>query len=192
MKKALLSLVLVSIFASSFAQFIEKGSVIANGSFSFYSTKFKESEYKYMGFEIMPWAGYFVADNFTVGLMIEFDFAKIEGEDSFYGTTVNKNTDILVGPVLRYYLDNGFFVHGDVGFGKSKSKYEYDNDSYPDSESEYDITQIRIGIGYAFRITDTVFFDPIVGYKTSTEKYESGDDTESGIFAMGSFTIKIK
>src|SRR5262245_18161509 len=137
MKKALLTLLMVSIFASSFAQFIEKGSVIANGSFALHSTKFKESEDKYTGFEIMPWGGYFVADNFTVGLMIEFDLEKVEYSAGNYKTTT---TETLFGPVLRYYLNNGIFFHGDLGFGKSKDKTEYDGGS-PPSENEYDVTQ---------------------------------------------------
>jgi hypothetical protein len=186
MKKTLLVMVLVCISISSYSQFISKGSMIANGSFSFYSTKFKESETKLMGFEIIPWAGYFVIDNFAVGAMLQYDLAIQKNDNSDSKTT---NTGLLFGPVLRYYMDNGIFVHGDLGFGKIKSKTESGSSDF---ESDYDVTEWRIGIGYAFRITDTVFFDPIIGYKSNKEKYDSGDDTESGIFAMGSFTIKIK
>ena len=187
MKKILLLVVMLGIITSAHSQFITQGSIVGNGSFWMYSTKFKESKDKYSGFEIMPWAGYFVMDNFAVGAMIDYDHDVVDYDASNYKT---KNNTILFGPVVRYYLNNGFFAHGDLGFGKTKSKTDYSGS--PDIESDFSATQLRIGIGYAFRITDTVFFDPIVGLKSNKEKYDSGDDTETGIFAMGSFTIKIK
>lgn len=187
MKKALLLVVMAGIFTSSYGQFIDKGSVIANGSFSFYSTKFKDSEDKYSGFDIMPWAGYFVADNFAVGLMFSYENDVVKNDNLNSKTTDNT---FQVGPVIRYYLNNGFFAQGTVGFGKVKSKSEYDGSTSYDSE--YDTFEYRIGIGYAIRITESVFFDPVIGFKSNKEKYDSGDDTETGFFGMGSFTIKLK
>lgn len=179
-------MLLMSMSVSTYSQFLTKGSIIANGSFSFYSTKFKESKDKYSGFEIVPWGGYLVADNLAIGAMIEFEQDVVKNDDIDYKET---GTGFLFGPVVRYYLNNGFFAHGDLGIGKKKSETESGSSSF---ESEYDLTQFRIGIGYAIRITDTVFFDPIIGFKSSKEKYDVGDDTETGIFGMGSFTIKIK
>ena len=187
MKRALLALVMVGIFASSYSQFIEKGSIITNGSFSFYSTKYKESKDKTSGLDIVPMASYFVIDNFAIGVMVDYHHEMVKNDAADSKTTINS---FLFGPVARYYLKNGFFAQGDFGFGKNKSKYEFGGSS--SAETEYDVTQIRIGIGYAFRIGGIAFVEPIIGYKSRKNKYDSSDDTESGIFAMGGITIKVK
>lgn len=186
MKKAILLYAMVSIFANSHSQFFAKGSIIANGSFSVYSTKFKGSKDKYSGFEIMPWGGYVVVDNLVVGALLGFENYVVKNSSPNSKVTQN---GFQIGPVVRYYLNNGLFAHGSLGLGTTKSKSEFGTNS---SESKYDTFEVRIGIGYAIRITETVFFEPIIGFKSNKEKYYVGDDTETGLFGMGSFTIKLK
>lgn len=174
---------------SAHAQFIEQGSIIANGTFSFYSTKYKESDEKYTSFGIMPWAGFFVMDDLAVGAMLEFsNTVQKSGSDNKY-----TNSSILFGPVVRYYpLGNGFFAQGDFGFGSDKDKNEFGGSS--SSESTYNITQFHMGVGYSIQITDMVYFDPIFTYKSRKMKDKDSDfeDTESGICVMASFTIRLK
>ena len=38
-------------------------------------------------------------------------------------------TQYSFGPAIRYYAAGGFFVHGDVSFGKMIEKYSFDGDS---------------------------------------------------------------
>ena len=121
MKKILFLVVMLGVVTSTYSQFITQGSIIANGSFSFYSTKFKESENKYSGFEIVPCGGYFVMDNFAVGAMIEFDQEVQKNDDIDYKQT---STSFLFGPVVRYYLNNGLFGHGVLGTGNRKRNQE--------------------------------------------------------------------
>lgn len=188
MKKILLSVMLIGIFVNAHAQFIEQGSIIANGTFSFYSTKYKESNDKYSSFSIMPWAGFLVMDNLAVGGMIEFSNS-VQKSDSDNKIT---NSSFIIGPVIRYYLDNGLFFQGDLGLGSDKNKFEFGGSS--SSESTYNITQFRLGVGYAIRITETVFFDPVISYKSRKMKDKDSDneDTESGLCLMASFTIRLK
>jgi Autotransporter beta-domain len=186
MKKAILMFATVSIVANSYSQLFEKGSIIMNGSFSFYSSKFKESDVKYSGFEIIPWGGYFVINNLAVGAMLAYEFDRIKGGVSNQKSTQN---GFQVGPVVRYYLNNGLFAHTTLGFGQIKNTSEFGTST---SESKIKTLEWKLGIGYAIRLSERVFFEPIVGFKSNKEKYDVGDDTESGFFGMGSFTIKIK
>lgn len=131
----------------------------------------------------MPWAGYLVVDNFVAGALLSVSTSKSENA-SFTNTT----TDIMFGPVARYYMDNGLFAHGQFAFGSGKNKTESTGFS---SESKFSTSELKIGVGYAARITDTVLFEPIVGFLSEGVKDKSSNvkNTENGFFFMGGFTI---
>lgn len=188
MKKTLFCMTLVCFFANTNAQFIEQGSWIANGTLSFYSTKEKDSKDKFTSFGIMPWAGYFVMDNLGIGAMAEFSNSVTKTESSGKFT----NTTFLFGPILRYYLVNGLFAQGYFGIGSEKFKNEFGGGS--SSESTYNITEFLLGAGYAVRITETVFLDPVIAFKSRKQKDKDNDfeETESGICFMINFTILLK
>lgn len=181
-------MMLIGIIVNAQAQFIEQGSIIANGTFSFYSTKVKDSENKSTSFGIMPWAVFFVADNLAVGAMADFSNSVSKNGS----TSKVTNTTFLFGPIVRYYLENGIFGQGYFGIGSEKFKSEFGGSS--SSESTYNITEFMLGAGYAIRITETVFLDPIIAYKSRKLKDKDSDSegTESGICFMINFTIRLK
>ncbi len=189
MKKIILVWLISGIATAGFSQFIKQGSIIGGGSFQFSTEKVKDSEFKGSSFSLMPWAGYLVIDNLVVGADLLVSTSKSEsGAPSNF---TNKDNSILFGPLVRYYIDQGLFAHGQFNFGSSKSTFESSGFS---STEEYGLSQYRLGIGYAARITDTVLFEPIIGYYSQTQKDKSDDSksTTSGLFIMGGFTIILK
>ena len=184
MKKIIVLIVfVVGIATSGYSQFIKQGTIIGGGSFEFKSHK-DDSDTKRSGFNLMPWAGYMVIDNFAAGLLLSVSNGTTKGTGFKY-----TDTDILIGPVARYYLDNGLFAHGQFAFGSSKSKQEVDQS--PTSETKYNASELRLGAGYAARISDTVLFEPIVGFLSESNKNTTSNvkSTESGFFLMAGFTI---
>ncbi len=189
MKKILLVWLISGISTVGFSQFIKQGSIIGGGSFQFSTEKFKDSDIKGSSFSLMPWAGFLVIDNLVVGADLQFSTSKTEFGAPSNGT--DKDNSVLFGPLVRYYLDQGLFVHGQYNFGSSKSTSEFGNVT---NTFESALSQSRIGLGYAARISDTVLFEPMIGYYSQTEKDKSDDSksTVSGLFIMGGFTIILK
>lgn len=189
MKKILLVWLISGIATAGFSQFIKQGSIIGGGSFQFSTEKVKDSEFKGSSFSLMPWVGYLVIDNLVVGADLQVSTSKSEsGAPSNF---TNKDNSVLFGPLVRYYIDQGLFVHGQYNFGSLKNTNEFSGST---TTNKYGLSQARIGLGYAARITDTVLFEPIVGYYSQTQKDKSDDSksTVGGLFIMGGFTIILK
>ncbi len=182
MKKIIVLIAFIAgIATSGYSQFIKQGTVIGGGSFEFKSHKDNNSDYKQSGLSLMPWAGFMVIDNFAVGGIFDISTGTAKS-----GGSKTTTTDIMVGPFARYYLDNGLFAHGQFTVGSRK----YESGSFNQKSS---LNELRIGAGYAIRITDTVLLEPILGYLSQSQKDKDTDvkSTESGFFFMGGFTIFI-
>lgn len=190
MKKILLLAFVCGLSTSVLAQFIKQGSIIGGGSFDFHTEKEKDSDYTGNAFNLVPSAGYLVIDNLVVGANLEFGTSSWKLDDPTLSFT-SKTNSLLFSPLVRYYVDQGLFAHGQYGFGNSKTTSE---SSLGEITNKFGRSQIRLGIGYAARITDTVLFEPMIGYYSYTEKDKSTDNktTTSGIFIMGGFTIILK
>ncbi|MEQ8362910.1 MAG: outer membrane beta-barrel protein [Cyclobacteriaceae bacterium] len=185
MKKIIVLIVFVAgIATSGYSQFIKQGTIIGGGSFEFKSHKDGDSDNKRSTLSLMPWAGYMVIDNFAAGALLS-----VSTQTFKYSSGKDTDTGILFGPVARYYLDNGLFAHGQFAFGSSKSKSEIDGSGT--FETKFSTSELRIGAGYAARITDTILFEPIVGFLSESNKNTTSNvkNTESGFFIMAGFTI---
>lgn len=188
MKKLFIVLLISTVTTAAWAQFLGKGSIIGNGSFSFMTEKTKDSDYKGSSFSINPAGGYLVMDNLVVGANILFSSSSNKNDEIDYSY---KSNSVTIGPLVRYYLDQGVFVHGLYNFGSSKTTEDY---SYGEFENKYGLSQFQIAVGYAARITDTVLFEPMIGYYSDTTKDKDTDtkSTTGGLFIAGSFTIILK
>lgn len=184
MKKIIVLIAFVTGLATTgYSQFIKRGTIIGGGSFEYRSHKDKDTDNKQSSFSLSPWGGYLVADNIVVGALLSVGTSKFENTG---GT--NTISSVMFGPVARYYMDNGLFAHGQFAVGSGKNKSESAGFS---SETKRSTSELKIGVGYAARITDTVLFEPIVGYLSegSKDKTSNVKSTESGFFLMGGFTI---
>lgn len=184
MKKLILLFVLAAgIATSGYSQFIKQGTIIGGGSFEFKSHKDGDSDQTTSSLSLMPWAGYLVIDNLAAGAILDVSTGKTKG-DSFSASS----SEIKFGPVLRYYMDNGLFGHTQFTFGSGNSKLESGGTTLENKNSK---SEFRIGAGYAARISDTVLFEPIVGFLSegTKDKDTNVKTNENGFFLMAGFTI---
>lgn len=184
MKKIIVLITFVAGMAlTGYSQFIKRGTIIGGGSVEFRSHKDGDTDVKRSVLNLMPWAGYLVVDNFVAGALLNVSTQTTKAT-GFKDT----DTQFLFGPVARYYMDNGLFGHGQFGFGTFKNKSESGGSSF---ETKSSISELRIGAGYAARISDTVLFEPIAGFLTSSSKNKSSNvkNSESGFFLMASLTV---
>ncbi|MEQ8425727.1 MAG: hypothetical protein RIA63_13510 [Cyclobacteriaceae bacterium] len=186
MKKLFLLIVFAAgIATSGYSQFIKKGTILGGGGFEYRSHKDGDTDDKTSSVSLSPWAGYLVVDNFVAGALLSMGSLTQKNSASNFKST---RTDILFGPVARYYMDNGLFAHGQFAFGSGKSKTESGGSTF---ENKSSISELKLGAGYAVRISDTVLFEPIAGFLSegSKDKTSNVKSTESGFFVMASLTV---
>jgi outer membrane protein W len=104
-----------------------------------------------------PGIGYFFANNFVLGIGMDWiNTTSKSGVDLTGNTTIavpqeSKNTNILFGPFVRYFLpisnDRAFFLGTIVGFGNSKNQFTADNKT-----QSIDNNLLTIGVGPGFTI----------------------------------------
>src|SRR5690606_25416081 len=127
MKKLILSMAAVAMIATT-AQAQEQsfgfgeGDVLLEGNLSFSSTKDNNTDEKENGFTFAPKAGYFLNDDFAIGVQLNVANNKFENNS---GET--KNNEFGAGVFGRYYfLDLGqrFKTYGELDLGFTSMKTE--------------------------------------------------------------------
>lgn len=183
MKKIIVLLVFSACVATSgYSQFIKQGTILGGGAFEYRSHKDGDTDIKNSSLSMMPWAGYLVVDNFVAGAVLDVSTSKSKG------TTTSSFSEIKFGPLARYYMDNGLFAHGQFTFGGRNTKFESGGST---TENKDNVSELKIGVGYAARISDTVLFEPIAGFLSQSQKDKTSNvkTNESGFFLMAGFTI---
>ncbi len=190
MKTKILTLfTLLAMAAVSHGQFINKGAILAGGGLEFKSQKEDSSKDKLTQFSVMPWVGYTVINNLVVGAGVQLGYAKAEASS---GTFEASQTELLFAPLVRYYLNQGVFFHGQFGLGSSKGKFTSGSST---SESKSSLVQIKAGAGYAVKIGESALFEPMVGFISEASKSDvsgSSTVTNAGFFGMMTFTVFLK
>src|SRR5258708_33707816 len=100
------------------AQFLKKGSIIGDGSFSLATSSSSTNgvSSKTNTLSISPFGGYTILNNLVTGVNLATTFSKTDG-----GSSSSKYNYLAIGPVVRYYFNNGFFLHSDINFGTGKN-----------------------------------------------------------------------
>jgi hypothetical protein len=98
MKKVILSLVAVVALAFGANAQTDKGSMFIGGTLGFSSEKVEGADESATAFEIAPRFGYFVADNFAIGLGVGFTSTKEAVPNA------EAATSFFVNPFARYYV----------------------------------------------------------------------------------------
>lgn len=133
------------------------------------------------GLSVNPKVGYFVEDNFALGLSINSIYSKSEGENDYE----EKISIIAAGPFLRYYLMSGkimpyFEIEGT--FGKWKDNREGGMYSEP-VEDKTSIYSFGGGLGLAFLLGERLSFDMQLAYNRMVMKdNENAGDNNRIIF----------
>lgn len=187
MRRYFLTVLLVgTCLFTAHAQFLGKGSIIGNGSFNLFSGKYSGSSLKTSSFTLSPSAAYLVIDNLAVGgvLNLSTDASK---------SSNNKTSDLglSLGPWVRYYLDQGVFGEFSADFGSSNTKKTSGSVTVTSKSSS---TDIFAGLGYSVKLSDAVFFDPVLGYSSTTykDKTTKAKSTLGGALLKAGFTVKLK
>ncbi len=126
-----------------------------------------------MQFNISPKVGYFIVDNFALGIGMDYTFSEVEEPNQ----NRTKDTDLLFGPFARLYLpigdDMAVFLEGNFGFGTSSDIMNIDGQTQNISTNIF-----AVGAGPGL----TIFSSDAVGISASF-KYNfarSDFDTEIG------------
>jgi hypothetical protein len=144
-------------------------------------------------YSLTPSVGYFILENFAVGLKLRVTSKKETSDDK---RLKYHFTAATFGPMARYYFlfgeKFGVFIHGDIGFGGQKEKTERRIGNGPDynvEEIKFKLLEGNIGPGFTF------FLNEHVGLETSI--YYTGlrrtNDTPNGkdIFKQNGVTWNI-
>jgi hypothetical protein len=133
----------------------------------------------YYNFDLMPKAGYFIADNFLCGLFADIELYnnKPKAED-VYGY---KGTSFIIGPFTRYYLPVSKSV---IPFAEAQAGFGFDiYNSRTDPSSDWvhnkiSLNSLRVGGGIVFFITDELGLDIFLGYQH--DSYHNNELNNSG------------
>ncbi len=134
------------------------------------STNFDGDSGSALQFNIAPSIGYLVADNFALG--IGMDYQKVRSETPIDptnpagGVKVTSDVDLLFGPFGRLYLpvmdDQAFFISSIVGFGHSND--QFDLGSGEQQRIETNLRSISLGVGYTILATNGFGLETLVKY----------------------------
>lgn len=114
-------------------------------------TKTKETGDLITG-RLLAKGGYFFLPDFVVGINAEVQHVSINVDSTRYGD--RKTTDLLAGPYVRYYLNNGLFGEFNVNAGVRNIK----------GGDKFDIKTGAIGIGYAYFLNEVIAIEPVLSF----------------------------
>lgn len=166
----------------------EEGNILLEGNLGFNTDKSTYSdntgdlfEEKTSSFNFNPKAGYFISDDFVVGL--ELYVASSTSENTLIGTpnfvTEEKGNSIGVGVFARYYfleLGKRFKTYGEFGVGFNSEKYETSQTGAPSLIQDNEFTGIGtgLGLGINYFISDRFAINfglaDLLSFSTGTEK----------------------
>ncbi|MCD4696335.1 MAG: outer membrane beta-barrel protein [Bacteroidales bacterium] len=150
---------------------------------------FEESDTdKMTSINLLPKFGYFVTNNFALGIDLSFFYSKTKSSESNYEYS---QTMFGAGPFVRYYVKTEKakpFVEVNGSFGSITDKWKPE-----DGNTETDKASIMSfggGIGMAAPVSDRVTFDVMVGYTSLTYK-DKDDNDDNDRTVIGTFGIKL-
>lgn len=164
--------------ASTRAQeFTERGNFMLGSAVGFSSntSTIAQADTKGEGPESFQWnvsphIGYFLFDNFTLGIGLDYTFSreKQPNEDK------NDDSDLLFGPFGRFYVpfggDKAVFVEGTFGFGTSS------DDLIIAGENQHistDIIAFGAGPGFTIFSNDAIGIEALVKYNFARSRFNT-------------------
>lgn len=106
-------------------------------------------------FNLAPGIGYFFADNFALGIGMDWIKTNSKTGVDLTGTTTasqeSNNHNLLFGPFIRYFVpfggDKAVFIGSSIGFGNSKNQFATSNVT-----QSINTSLLTIGVGPGFTI----------------------------------------
>ena len=191
MKKIVLAamIALGAVSANAQEYGFNEGDVIVEGMLGYNSTDDTQDEVKTSNFTFTPKAGYFITNNFALGL--ELGFGSNKRDD--YGSTpsVEKDNVMGIGVFGRYYfaeLGQRFKVYSELGVGYLSYKNELE-DGNGTTENKASGFGIDAGLGFNYFVTPKVAINfalsDLIGY--NTYKPENGEATNNFYVNINNF-----
>jgi len=147
-----------------------------------------DSKDKMFSLNVVPRVGYFVIDNFGVGLDL---FLATESYKMLDDTYKSSSTFFAVGPFVRYYIPiKKVLPYAEVNYsmGSRKSNSEYNgNESYSSNNA---IKLYGAGLGLAVPIGEKVTFDALAGYHAYVIK-DKEDNANNERLVAGTIGLKL-
>lgn len=138
----------------------EKGNIIVEGNLGFSSGTETDSdetgdlfEEKTSSFRFNPKAGYFISDQFAVGIQLSLNSSKIENTNMILDPSVTEETKrstFGAGVFARYYfleLGKRFKTYGEFGLGFNSGNTETTVTGVDDPTQDYDTSGFNTGVG---------------------------------------------
>jgi hypothetical protein len=164
MKKIMLILCMI-LSAQCFSQIekpITKGNVLISGGGTIqyqkdeFTTGPDQSSTSHFFITFNPGVAFFIANHLAIGLYIPV----------FYnGTSNNKYYSLGIGPIIRFYFNNGIFLKGEASYS-----YIHNLSSSQTNEKFLSVTP---GAGYAFFLNQKVSLEPCICYEFDDIDYNS-------------------
>lgn len=178
MKKLFLAIVFFLLIIGPLAAQTEQGGFFINAT-SALDLSFLDQKLKVDGnstdignvsnIELSALGGYFVADQFVLGLNLSVQSSTEEDAVDNRSST----TTFTIGPALRYYVINGLFAQGSLGFGTTNLNYEPATGG--SEETDLGVLTWGAALGYAFFLSERIAIEPALSYSYARLK----DDTET-------------
>ncbi len=146
----------------------DEGSIMLEGGLGFNTSKDKNTDTKTNGFSISPKIGYFVTEDFAVGVEASYTSSTTE----IAGTDIKDNKGFGAGVFARYYfLDLGkrFKTYTELGVGYASNK-----DKIADVKADGFGAGLNLGINYFVTENIAISFGlaDVVSY--SSAKFDGG------------------
>lgn len=147
-------ILLVLLFATNslFAQ-TQKGSWMAGGSGSFFGSM-NSGNLDNAGLSLSPKLGYFLANNFVMGLDLRYGYI---GSKTSYSTS--NNYLFSISPFIRYYVGKSKFkgfIEGEMGYGISETKISNTTPVVSNYKYKDDKLLLGISLGASYFFSERV------------------------------------
>lgn len=128
----------------------------------------EDAEPKNTQWNVSPYIGYFLFNNFTLGIGLDYT----SSSETRAGEEKTKDSDLLFGPFARYYIpfdDKAIFLQGNFGFGNSA-----DNLTVGGSNQNINTNILAFGVGPGFTIfsNDGIGLEALVKYNYARSKFD--------------------
>ncbi|MBN8677117.1 MAG: outer membrane beta-barrel protein [Chitinophagales bacterium] len=177
LSNAILIFLLSIVVSTAQAQFTDRGRFMLGSAVgfgtnssktSFDNSSTEDSEPKNTQWNVSPYIGYFLFDNFTLGIGLDYT----SSSETRAGEEKTKDSDLLFGPFTRYYIpfgDKALFLQGNFGFGNSS-----DNLTVNGANQNINTNILAFGIGPGFTIfsNDGIGLEALVKYNYAKSQFD--------------------
>lgn len=149
-----------------------------------------DSNYKESGQVIgfSPKGGYFLKNRVAIGGIVDYSVNRlVEEYTSFDEKTTYNTSQLLLGPLGRFYFEYGTFMpfaEAFLGIGRSNSKYtEEITDGTFSSETKHSVFKTAVGGGANYFLNDAIAMEALLQF--FWEKQKPTEGTGSGHTSTG-------